>query len=395
MNYFALSIVGATMMLALTMNSVAQTPSRNGSKAIASALQPFVDNHSLSGVVGVVANTEKVLALECVGFSDIKENKKLSPNSLFWIASQSKPITATALMLLVDDGSVHLDDPVEKYLPEFHGQKLRDPADPSHSNLISPDHPITVRQILSHVSGLPFSTSIETPTLDANPLKTAVESYAHAPLEYAPDSKYQYSNAGINTVGRIIEVVSGQPYEQFLQKRLFDPLKMVDTTFWPNQSQLDRLAQSYKPDESKTNLVPTTVTQLHYPLSDKGRNPMPAGGLFSTATDLAHYCQMILNGGEYNGKRIVSEQSVYQMTHKQTPEKIKESYGLGWSVSGWTFGHGGAYSTNMSINTNTGLITIFMVQQAGFANDGANAMGVFQKTADKEFGPDSRYRPKP
>jgi len=364
-------------------------------KNIAAALQSFVDSKGIAGAVTVVANSEKTLSVDAVGYSDLKSGAKMRPDSLFWIASQSKPITSSAIMMLVDEGRVHLDDPVEKYLPEFHGQKLIDPADSEHKRLISNDHPITVRQILSHTSGLPFSTPEESPTLDGMPLKDAVAKYAKAPLQFEPASKYQYSNAGINTAGRIIEVVSGQPYEQFLQKHLFDPLGMEDTTFWPTGSQLERLATSYKPSDSKTELVPTTVTQLKYPLNGKDRYPMPAGGLFSTAGDLTKFCQMILNGGEYHNKRILSEQAVYLMTHKQTLEKVKEGYGLGWSVNGPSFGHGGAYSTNMNINSDYGLIFIYMVQNAGFPNDGARSQDAFVKAAMAEFGPDSLYRKKP
>ena len=160
-------------------------------------------------------------------------------DALFWIASQSKPITASALMMLVDEGKVKLDDPVEKYLPEFRDQWLTVERDQEHMLLKKPKHPITVRNILSHTSGLPFASALEKPTLDGLPLRVAVGSYAMTPLLFEPDEKYQYSNAGINTAGRIIEVVSGMPYEDFLDKRLFEPLGMKDTTFWPNEAATD------------------------------------------------------------------------------------------------------------------------------------------------------------
>src|SRR5213078_1345497 len=144
-----------------------------------------------------------------------------------------------------------------------------------HVLLRRPKHPITVREILSHTSGLPFKSALEQPTLDLLPLRVAVRSHAMTPLQFEPGSKYQYSNAGINTAGRIIEVVSGMPYEDFLDQRLFGPLGMKDTTFWPNQDQLTRLAKSYKPNAAKTGLEEITVTQLKYPLSDRHRQPMP------------------------------------------------------------------------------------------------------------------------
>jgi CubicO group peptidase (beta-lactamase class C family) len=342
----------------------------------AAALQPLVDSHLLAGAVTLVADKDKVLSLETVGFADIAANRPMTPDTLFWIASQSKPITATALMILVDEGKVNVDDPVEKYLPEFKGQRLAGGAEPKH--------PITVRNVLSHTSGLPFSSSIEKPTLDQLPLAERVRSYATTPLDFEPDSKWNYSNAGINTAGRIIEVVSGMPYETFLDTRLFGPLGMKDTTFWPNAEQISRLAKSYKPNADNSGLEEITVGQLKYPLDDHAsRQPMPAGGLFSTAGDLAKFCQMILNGGEFQGKRYLSEAAVTQMTSKQTGD-LPNNYGFGWS-SGDVFGHGGAHATDMSIDTKRGLITIWLIQHAGFPPGGDKAHGTFRHAAEEQL----------
>jgi CubicO group peptidase (beta-lactamase class C family) len=352
---------------------------------VAAALQPFVDNHALAGAVTLVADKDKVLSLEAVGFADVAASKPIKTDALFWIASQSKPITATALMMLVDEGKVKLDDPVEKYLPEFKSQWLAVEQDKDHILLKKPRHPITVREILSHTSGLPFTSAMEVPTLDRLPLRDAVRSYAMTSLQFEPGSKYQYSNAGINTAGRIIEVVSGGPYEEFLDKRLFGPLGLKDTTFWPNEEQVTRLAKSYRPNEDNTGLEETTIRQLKYPLSDGKRQPMPAGGLFSTASDVGRFCQMILNGGTLDGKRYLSEAAVKEMTSKQTGDEVKDNYGLGWSAGG-RFGHGGAYSTNMSVDPKSGLILVFMVQHAGFPKDGNKSLGAFQKAAEEKFG---------
>jgi CubicO group peptidase (beta-lactamase class C family) len=360
------------------------------SMSITAALQPFVDSHSLAGAVTLVADKDKVLSLDTVGFADVAAKKPLKTDALFWIASQSKPITAAALMMLVDEGKVRLDDPVEKYLPEFKDQWLTAEKDKDHLLLKKPKHPITIRNILSHTSGLPFASAMEKPTLDLLPLRDAVRSYAMTPLQFEPDSKYQYSNAGINTAGRIIEVVSGMAYEDFLAKRLFGPLGMKDTTFWPNEEQLQRLAKSYKPNANKTDLEETPIAQLKYPLNDRKRQPMPAGGLFSTASDVARFCQMVLNGGVFNGKRYLSEAAVKEMTSKQTGDAIKEGYGLGWSTGGGNFGHGGAHATNMNIDTKRGLITIFMVQHAGFPGDGNKSQAAFRKAAEEQFGSSSK-----
>jgi len=323
------------------------TPARAAepTKSIAAQLQPFVDSHTLAGAVTLVASRDKVLILEAVGFADLAAQKPMKTDALFWIASQSKPITGTALMMLVDEGKVHVDDPVEKYLPEFRGQMLGVPQEKDQVLLKKPARLVT----------------------------------------FEPGSKYDYSNAGINTAGRIIEVVSGMPYEEFLEKRLFKPLGMKDTTFWPTEKQVQRLAKSYKPNADKTGLEETTIGQLTYPLTDRKRGPSPAGGYFSTATDMALFCRMVLNGGMHDGKRYLSEAAVKQMTSTQTGE-LPQTYGFGWSTDrrpGGPYGHGGAYSTNMRVDPERGLIMIFMVQHAGWPNDGGNKVfPTFMKAAE-------------
>ncbi len=373
-----------TLLLVAAL-AVAPIPAR-ADESPAAALQPFVDRHALAGAVTLVADKDKVLSLEAVGFADIAAGKPMRSDALFWIASQSKAVTAAALMMLVDGGKVKLDDPVAKYLPAFRDQWLAVERDKDHILLKKPKHAMTIRNILSHTSGLPFASPMEQPTLDLLSLHVGAMSYAMTPLQSEPGTKFQYSNAGINTAGRIIEVVSGMPYETFLDKRLFGPLGMKDTTFWPNEEQLKRLAKSYKPNADKSGLEETTITQLKYPLNDRKRQPMPGGGLFSTANDVGRFCQMVLGGGVYAGKRYLSEEAVKQMTSKQTGDAVKEGYGLGWFTGGDGFGHGGAYSTNMAIDSKRGLIMVFMVQHTGFPKDGGKSQAAFQKAARERFG---------
>ncbi len=368
--------------IALSGSLFAETP-----PAAAPLLQPFVDRHELAGAVALVADKDKVLDVEAVGFSDIAGGKVLKPDAMFWIASQSKGMTAAAVMMVVDEKKIALDDPVEKYLPEFNGQMLVAEKGADPSALRKPGHPITVREVLSHMSGLPFASEIEKPTLDGLPLADAVRSYAKTPLQTEPSTHYQYSNAGINTAARILEVVSGMKYEDFMQKRLFDPLGMKDTTFWPTEEQAARIAKSYRPDDAKTDIKEITIGQLIYPLTDRThRFPMPAGGLFSTAQDTALFCQMLLNGGELKGKRYLSEEAFKELTKRQTPESVKDSYGLGFAVGSDWFGHGGAEATNMEIRTAKGLVIIWMVQHAGFPGEGGKSQGVFRNWALERFG---------
>lgn len=352
------------------------------------AVQPLVESKSLAGAVMLVANGEKVLDLETAGFAEREAQKPMPADALFWIASMSKAMTGAAVMMLVDEGKVKLDDAVEKYLPEFKGQMVIAEQDAQHVLLKLPGHPITLREVLSHTSGLAFKAPFEFPTLDLLPLATSVRGYAGQPLTFEPGTKYQYSNEGINTAGRIVEVVSGMKFEDFLDQRLFGPLGMKDTTFWPSKEQQARLAKAYKGKADKSDLEVTGVSQLGPALEDRHRGPMPGGGLFSTAQDVARFCQMLLNKGTYLGRRILSEAAVKEMSSKQTGDKVKENYGFGLQVGAdGSFGHGGAYATDMKIDPAHGLVFVYLVQHAGWRDDlGKTGPGVFRKAALEAFG---------
>ncbi|MCE0496748.1 MAG: beta-lactamase family protein [Methylacidiphilales bacterium] len=352
---------------------------------IASVLQPFVDSRTMAGAVILVATKDKVLTLETVGYCDLEAHKPMEPDNLFWIASMTKPMTATALMMLVDEGKINIDDPVEKYLPEFKGQMVIAEQDENHLLLRKPQHPILVREILSHTSGLDFTSALETPTLDRLHLRDAVRSYAMTALKFEPGTKYLYSNAGTNTAGRLIETISGTSYEEFMDQRLFKPLGMHDTTFWPSEEQLRRLAKIYRSKEDKTGLEEASISQLSYPLNNPKRKPMPAGGLFSVAGDIVKFCQMILGGGIYEGRRYLSEPAIREMTRRQTGDAIETSYGLGWDTAGGKFGHGGAYKTRMTIDPKLGLITVLLLHHANdwHREDGNTILPVFTAAAEK------------
>lgn len=376
-----------TILILAAVTSQVKNANADTPESAVSVLQPYVDRHELAGAVALVADKDQILSMDTVGFADIEGKKAMPEDAMFWIASQSKGMTATAVMMLVDEGKIFLDDPVEKYLPEFKGQMVIAEKDENHVLLRKPSHPITIREVLSHVSGLPFKSAIEVPVLDALPLEAAVRSYAMTPLQTEPGTHYQYSNAGINTAARILEVVTGKKYEDFMQERLFNPLGMKDTTFWPSEAQVARLAKSYRPDASKTDLAEFPLNQLTYPLTDTAhRFPMPAGGLFSTAKDTAIYCQMLLNGGEFKGKRYLSEAAFKELTTRQTPEAVKQSYGLGLAVGPDWFGHGGAHATNMEIRPEDGIVTIWMVQHGGFPGKGKEAQGAFKNWARQKYG---------
>ncbi len=358
-------------------------------------IQKFVDDETIAGAVTLVAQNGKVVSLEAVGYSDLAAKKPMRTDNLFWIASMTKPITSTCIMMLQDEGKLSVDDPVEKYLPEFQKQWLIESATKDRVTLKRPDRKITIRDLLTHTSGL-ADVSARRP--DAS-LAEIVMGYSQQPLLFAPGSKWQYCNPGINTLGRIVEVVSGKTYPEFLEQRLFRPLEMSDTTLYPTSRQAKRLAKSYGPGPSGKGLAETNLYFMGGgDLTARTRTPMPAGGLFSTAHDLAKFYQMILNGGITGGKRYLSEAAVQQMTSVQTSE-LKTGFtdgngwGLGWcivrqptgvtaSLSPGTFGHGGAYGTQGWIDPQRGMIFVLLIQRAKLPNsDGSDLRRVFQEAA--------------
>lgn len=357
-----------------------------GAVSVASKITPYIESESLAGCVAMVVSKNQELHMEALGFADIKNKKPMSIDSIFWIASQSKPMTAVAVMSLVDQGKIALNDPIGKYLPEFRKQLVIVEKKEKRTILEPPNRPVTIRDVLSHMSGMPFRSEMEQPTLDALPIKVAVGSYALSPLQAHPGTEYQYSNAGIKTAARVLEVVTGQSYESYMDDFLFGPLGMKDTTFWPSTEQVKRIASSYRPDKENNKLEKTMISQLTYPLDNRlNRFPMPAGGLFSTARDTSKFCQMMLNQGIWEGKRFISQDSFDELTRKQTPDSIKQNYGLGFSIGDGSFGHGGAHSTGMEIRLKDGIALIWMVQHAGFRKNGRNAQIEFKSWAIDKF----------
>jgi CubicO group peptidase (beta-lactamase class C family) len=353
--------------LAIASAVLASAQSNN----VAQVLKGFVDKHILPGAVVLVADKDKLLGIETAGQADIAANRAMKPDTMFWIASMAKSITAAALMILVDEGKVSLDDPVSKFIPEFNSQWLIAERSDALLTLKRPLHPITVREILSHTSGLPTFSRVEdlreikSAPLATLPLWLAVRSYAMSSLEFEPGSKWAYSNAGFNTAGRIVEVVSGMSFEAFLKKRLFDPLGMKDTTFSPNKRQLERLAKSYRSNPVKNGFEEARIMSAEHPLTDKRHEPWPAGGLFSTAADVMRFCQLMLNKGTYRGRRILSESAVKQMTLNQVPASLGVQYGLGWFIGqSGAYLHMGAHGTIMTVFPEHNRIVVILMEHA-------------------------------
>ena len=250
--------------------------------------------------------------------------------------------------------------------------------------LTRPARAITLGDLLTHTSGL---ADVPAPRPNCT-LAELVMAYSQQPLKFAPGSKWEYCNAGINTLGRVVEVVSGQNFADFLQDRIFKPLGMKDTTFWPTAGQTKRLAKTYQPAKDGKGLEETDIWFIKGNPSDRSRTPFPSGGVFSTAQDMWHFYQMALNGGTWNGKKIVSRDAMNLMTHTQTGD-IRTgftegmSWGYGWAVvkqpagitamlSPGTFGHGGAFGTQGWVDPAKDMIFVLMIQRAKLPNSDAS-----------------------
>jgi CubicO group peptidase (beta-lactamase class C family) len=342
--------------------------------AVPEALQQLVSSNEIPGAVALVATKDRVLHLSAVGESDLATGRKLKPNDIFWIASMSKPMTSVAVAMLVDDGKLSFDDPVEKYLPEFRDLWVAGEQTAQQRVLVKAARPITLRDLLTHTSGLG-----EYRVTDPHwTLAAMIKVLAREPLRFQPGTRWSYSTAGMDTLGRVVEVVSGMPCDIFLQTRLFNPLGMKDTTFWISPSQKKRFVQPIILKSGK--LQPTPIDYMYGgAVTDYQRPPLGGAGLFSTAADVTKFYQMMLNHGEFNGRQILKPETLAEMTRKQTGDlhaRPGMPWGLGFCViedrmqmesnktlSPGTFGHGGAFGTQSWADPTRGIIYVLMISR--------------------------------
>jgi CubicO group peptidase (beta-lactamase class C family) len=359
-------------------------------------MQRFVDDGVIAGAVTVVGSSKGIASTEAVGKRTLDDKDPMPKDALFRIASMTKPITAAGIMILVDDGKLSIDDPVEKHLPEFRGQMLIAERGDDRLVLKKPARKITLRDLLTHTSGLPsYPPGLSDIYVKRNyTLAESILAVSQRPLEFEPGSRWSYCNSGIDTLGRVIEVASGQPYETFLAKRIFDPLGMKNTTFHPGKGQLARIAATYGTKDGKLVLAPNSL--LGPPTGAK--HPIPAGGLYSTGADLAQFYRMLLGGGSLDGKRVLSEASLKEMTKVQTGELkcgfvpgmgfglgvgvVRKPEGVTAMLSEGSFGHGGAFATQSWADPKRDLFVILLIQRTGMPNgDASDLRRVLQQTA--------------
>lgn len=389
--------LGPFLILALalgpSMSCIVAAPGGNEGK-IGEALQRFVEDGTIAGAVGLVADRDGVRWHGAVGKSDLATGRAMAKENLFWIASMTKPMTGAAIAMLEEQGKLSAKDPVEKYLPEFKGMWMIASQTKDETVLKRPSRPITIHDLLTHASGL---NDLEPPRHDCSLAELAM-AYSQKPLLFEPGSQWKYCNTGINTLGRIIEVVSKKTYADFMREHLFEPLGMKDTTFWPWG---EKVAKSYKQKEGG-GLEEIGIRHLKGDLADHSRTAFPMGGLFSTAQDVSRFYRMLLRGGELDGRRVLKPETVARMTSVQSGDLktgfvdgmgygyacgiVREPQGVTSMLSPGTFGHGGAHGTQSWADPKRGIAYILMIQRAGFPNgDASDVRLAFQQAAANAF----------
>ncbi len=319
----------AAILLTLASTFVSADIEKSRLDAIAKDLQSRVDEGMLSGAVAMIAQDGKIQMHQVFGYQNVEDQVPMSTDTIFRIFSMTKPVTGTALMILHDEGKFQLDDPVEKHLPALAGMTVFVSEDDDGNLVTEPaQHPMTIRELVSHTGGLLY-----TPPLSSGPVAAAyaaagindlpnytlaesIPALGDIPLGYQPGTQWVYS-ISVDVQGYLVEVLSGQTFDQFLQERIFDPLGMVDTSFFVSADKADRLARQYFPANGSLRRV-DNGSFLKKPKFFSG-----GGGLTSTAGDYMKFAQMHLNGGELDGVRILSEQAVQIMRSNQLPDAVE------------------------------------------------------------------------
>ena len=357
-------------------------------------MQRYIESGDIAGAVTLVARRGHMVHLEAQGLMDLESKKPMRVDSIFRLASMTKPITSLAVMMLHEEGKFLLNDPVSKFLPEFKNPKVAVANAPNERaaegfKLVPANREITIRDLLTHTAGLASGTG--GPTMDLSrklsqkrkpddTLSTYIPQLAALPLNFQPGTAWEYGPA-TDVLGRLVEAISGQPLDQFFRQRIFAPLAMTDTYFYLPPDRLPRLTTAYAKGES--GLQKLTAPG---PANPDGKFFSGAGGLASTAEDYLRYCQMMLNGGQLDGKRLVSRKTVELMTANHIGKIPMWSdtlsgyrFGLGFRVrehtgeaallgSDGSYVWGGANGTFFWIDPKEQMIGIMMIQLMPYAH---------------------------
>src|SRR5580704_13126290 len=409
--YFKLFCVRRLTFFLLFAATLCSSLAQSGPKAagvdrdvlqqIPGRIKSFVDRQTVAGAVTLVAHGNDIVEFDATGMADIEASHPMQKDTIFQIMSMTKPVTAIGIMMLAEEGKLALRDPVEQYLPEFHGLRVTTTTGPDAGHLSVPNHAITIRDLLTHTAGIqdyaPPAIHDYAQTMSV-PLDEVVRQLAKQPLLFQPGAQWSYSSPGIEIVCRIIEVCSGQKYVDFITEHILQPLGMKDSFFYPPADKIARIAMVYAKQDGKLVRAPASILGGDPAKYRQGSVfPAPGWGLYSTAEDLLHFYRMMLNDGVYEGHRYLSPFSVHVMTEPQTTGiqpvgwMRGSDYGLAWEVvtdplgelaghSIGTYGHGGAFGTQGWIDPNNDLISILLIQGS---DGGAESMtNVFLNMAE-------------
>jgi CubicO group peptidase (beta-lactamase class C family) len=365
-------------------------------------IKAAIDKQAVAGAVTLVAHGKDVVEFDAAGMADIEASHPMQKDTIFQIMSMTKPVTAIGIMMLAEQGKLALRDPVDLYLPEFHNLRVATTTGPDAERLRIPNHAITIRDLLTHTSGMqdypgPPDIRDYAQTMSV-PLDRVVKELAKQPLLFQPGTQWSYSSPGIEILGRIIEVCSGESYVDYITQHVLKPLGMKDSFFFPPPDKIARIAMVYSHKDGKLVRAPASILGGDPAKYRQGAVfPAPGWGLYSTAEDLLHLYQMMLNDGVYQGRRYLSPFSVHVMTEPQTTGLNPvgwmrgSDYGLAWEVvtdplgelAGHTvgsYGHGGAFGTQGWIDPANSLVSILLIQTA---DGGAESMtNVFLNMAE-------------
>jgi CubicO group peptidase (beta-lactamase class C family) len=383
------TILSATGLLAQTAKPEEVGLSSERLKRIHDLIERRIETRDISGAVTLVARRGRVAHFEAQGLMDLETNKAMTKDTIFRIASMTKPVIGVAVLMMIEEGKVRLSDPVSKFIPEFKqlkvavvqpgpGQAGGRGAGPAPAFYTVPaEREITIKDLLTHTSGLVSGTistaeAAKTPRKPGETLADYIPRLGQVPLEFQPGSRWTYSpGAGFDTLGRVVEIVSGQNLDQFLLHRLFEPLGMKDTFFNIGEPQRSRAATMYQKTANGLQKSPNQPAANTAYFSG-------GGGLSSTADDYARFAQMLVSGGQLNGKRLLSPRTVELMGSPYAPDTLPgrargEAWGLSVRVitdavarntflSNGSFGWQGAFGTHFWVDQKEKLVGLLMVQ---------------------------------
>ena len=315
------------------------------------ALEAYVDSAKYAGIIAVIAKNGRIVYEEKVGWRDLDKRKRMRRDDVFRIYSMTKPVVAAGALKLVDQGKLSLDDPVAKFIPAFASIMVYDSGSAAAPFVSAPDSAMTIRHLLTHTAGLSYGITDHVPdsifraAAVYNPALTLAQfadSVAKLPLLFSPGTSYSYSSS-LEIVGRVIEVASGQPLDRFLEEQLFQPLGMNDTEWRVTAGNRDRIATLYAPDRERGGVRAVTQDGLLRMFEPEARFLWASGGLLSTIDDYLRFAQMLLDGGSFDGRRVLSVQSVAELTRNQLPPALVELPNkTGMTDAGYGFGLAGS-----------------------------------------------------